>query len=38
MLTPEHIAFWNKKEQQTIINAVDVNEYKDLTRGQLILN
>ena len=36
MLTPEHIAIWNKKEQQIRINEVDVNEYTAWTRGQLI--
>jgi hypothetical protein len=36
MLTPEHIAFWNKKEPQISINEVDVNEYTAWTRVQLI--
>ena len=36
MLTPEHIASWNKKEKQIQINEVDVNEYTAWTTGQLI--
>jgi ferric-dicitrate binding protein FerR (iron transport regulator) len=36
MLTPEHIAFWNKKEPQISINEVDVNEYTAWTKGVLI--
>ncbi len=36
MLTPKHIASWNKKKQQIRINEVDVNEYTAWTKGQLI--
>jgi transmembrane sensor len=37
LLTPNHMASWNKKEQQLRKNeVVDVNEYTAWTRGQMI--